>query len=172
MVVLDPPGQPALAGIGDSIVGAKYRFLDESPARPAVMGVVTARLPTGDEDRGLGRPEVDVTALGALSKTLGPVTVTANGGPTFVTADRRLDVWIASGSVAYRVARILTLVGEVVSDFWMRGREPHVMIRTGAVFLARGRAVIDGAIAAGLTRDTPDVVVTIGITIGFYPARP
>ena len=80
------------AGFGDTAVRLKYRLVDESPRAPALMAAVAARLPTGDESRGLGEPGADVQALAVASKTLGAVTVTGNAGYTFITRDRRLDI--------------------------------------------------------------------------------
>jgi hypothetical protein len=40
-------GRDGEAGLGDSVVGIKYRLLDEAARAPAVLGAVAVRLPTG-----------------------------------------------------------------------------------------------------------------------------
>jgi hypothetical protein len=60
LLSLEPHEGRRRDGIGDSLVGLKYRLLDEADTVPAVLGALTVRLPTGDEDRGLGAEEVDV----------------------------------------------------------------------------------------------------------------
>ena len=74
LLFFEPDGQRAVGGIGDSLIGVKYRLLDEAETLPAMLGSFTIRLPTGDEQRGLGADEVDVGLLAVLSKVLGPVT--------------------------------------------------------------------------------------------------
>lgn len=77
-VILDTENESLRAGFGDSLVRLKYRLLDETPRLPALMAA--ARLPTGDEDRGLDEKGVDVQPLAVASKTFGPVTLTINAG--------------------------------------------------------------------------------------------
>lgn len=51
------PGMPNANGYGDSEVGVKYRFLQETPNRPQVGIFPMAELATGDAARGLGNGE-------------------------------------------------------------------------------------------------------------------
>ena len=171
VAALDVPGRRGLAGVTDSIVGGKYRIVDGSPRSPAVMGVVAVRLPTGDDDRGLGRPDVDVTALGALSKTLGPVALTVNTGPTFVTGDRDQDFWTLAGSLELRASGSLTLVAEAVSELPISAGDPRLVVRAGAVYRVLTWLAVDGAVGSGLTGRTPDVLVTVGVTISLGALR-
>ena len=71
VVALDRPGEAASAGPGDTLVGVKYRLLDESPSRPAVLLATAVRLPTGDEVRSLGEGDTAVLALVAASRVWG-----------------------------------------------------------------------------------------------------
>lgn len=90
LLLLAPQDRPSRAGIGDSLLGIKYHLLDDAAALPAVLGALTLRLPTGDAERGLGAEGVDVGLLAAVSKALGPMTLTWNVGYTFVTRDTAL----------------------------------------------------------------------------------
>lgn len=157
-------------GIGDSLLGFKYRLLDEADAIPAALGSLTLRLPTGDQDRGLGAEDVDAGLLAVLSKTLGPVTLTVNGGYTFVMRDRDLDFWTATGSVEYRATKEWSLVGEIVSGLGIHGdRTPDtIVLRAGTIYAITERVKLDGAVGIGATRDSPDVVVTFGVTIALF----
>ncbi len=156
-------------GIGDSLLGFKYRLLDEADTVPAVLGSLTLRLPTGDEDRGLGAEDVDVGLLAVASKAFGPVNLTLNGGYTFVMRDRDLDVWLVAGSVEYRATKEWSLVGEIVCGLGIHGgvhRTPDtIVLRAGSTWAVTDRIRLDGAVGAGLTRDSPDVLVTVGVTI-------
>jgi hypothetical protein len=155
-------------GIGDSLLGFKYRLLDDDAAVPAVLGSLTLRLPTGDEDRGLGAEDVDVGLLAVVSKAFGPVNLTLNGGYTFVTRDRNLDFWLAAGAVEYRATKEWSLVGEIVCGLGIHGvhRTPDtIVLRAGSTWAVTDRIKLDGAVGAGLTRDSPDLLITVGVTV-------
>ena len=171
VAALDVPGERGRAGPTDTLVGGKYRILDESPAFPALMAIVVLRLPTGDHDHALGRPGVDVTALGALAKALGPVTLTVNVGPTFATGDRDQDFWTLAGSVELRAAPSLTLVAEAVSELPTAAWQPRLVVRAGAVYRALKWLAIDAAVGWGLTGASPDVLATVGATISLPSVR-
>jgi Putative MetA-pathway of phenol degradation len=170
-LVTDPGDEIGADGVGDSLLGAKYRLLSESGAAPAVLIGWTLRLPTGDEARGLGEPGVDLGVLAVVSKTFGPVTLTANGGYTFVTADRGLDAWILAGSIEYRVTKRWWGVGEILGELGMDRRPHGGVARVGSAYAVSDRVRLDGAVGVGLTRHDPDVVVTVGVTV-LFPWRP
>lgn len=167
-LLLDIEGEKTRGGIGDSIFGVKYRFFEEADALPAALGSVVLRLPTGDEQRGLGAEGVDVTLLAVLSKAFGPVTLTWNGGYTFVTQERELDTWILAGALEYRATDAWTLVGEVFSTLGADQAPDTAILRVGNVFAVTERIKLDAAVGFGITRDTPDVLVTVGATIALF----
>jgi hypothetical protein len=164
--LLDPDDGPSRAGFGDSQIRLKYRFLDETPLAPALVGALTLRLPTGDEGRGLGDQGVDVQPLVLASKTLHRLTLTVNAGYTFVTRDRDLDVVNVNASAEVEVTRTWWLVGEVVSELATRSRaDDRVVVRVGTVYAVGERVKLDAAIGFGATRASPDLQLTVGITI-------
>jgi Putative MetA-pathway of phenol degradation len=168
-LALDFPDGHGEAGLSDTFVRVKYRLLDETPSLPALLGTVELRLPTGDAERGLGLDDVDVAPLAVASKTLGPVTVFANAGYRFTLRDRDFDAWLLSAAIEYPVARALSVVAELVSDLaTTSARDDIVLVRTGLVYGLTDRLKLDGAVAFGLTRRTPDVIVTVGITAALF----
>jgi len=165
-VVLGPG--PDEARFGDTILGAKYRLLDETPVRPAVLANVRLRLPTHDGDGAgaVGQGGVDVLVRLAASKSFGPVTVTVNAGYVFATADRAGDRWLASGAVEHQLSRAWWLVAEVSALVGVRAGD--VAVARGGIVYALTRAVrLDLAAGTRLTRARPDLIATTGITIGF-----
>ena len=96
LAVDDPADGGARGGLGDSLLGVKYRFLDEAAPWPALLARVTLQVPTGDETRGLGEGDVVVGLLLAASRTLGPVTLTGNAGYTIATG-MPTPTWCSSG---------------------------------------------------------------------------
>lgn len=168
LLALEPDDGHGRGGIGDSLVGLKYRLLDEGDARPGVLGALTVRLPTGAEDRGLGAGEVDVGLLAVASKTFGPVTLTGNGGYTFVTRDRELEFWTLAAAIEYRATATWSLLAEVVSTLpGHRGPETAVL-RAGTTYAVHSRVKLDVGVGLGVTRQSPDVLVTFGVTIALF----
>jgi Putative MetA-pathway of phenol degradation len=168
LLALDPDGDRARAGFGDSLVGFKYRVADETPTTPALLAALTFRLPTGDEERRLGSSGVDPGVLLAIAKQIGPVIVTGNVGYVFVTRDRALDLWLVAGSVEYRAAARLSLVGEIVGKLGTDRVQHGVVLRSGAVYALSERIRLDGAVGVGISRGAPDVLMTLGLTIGLF----
>ena len=156
-----------LAGLGDVVLGSKYRLLDETTALPALLANVRVRLPTGDADRGLGADGVDVLVRLAASKTFRALTLTGNGGYVFVTADRTLDAWLLSGAAEYELTPKWTAVAEVVSLLGARARPNVAVARAGIVYALARSVRLDIAVGTGLTAPSPTVIATGGITIGF-----
>jgi len=166
VVILDPDDKGTQVGFGDSVVKLKYRFLDETPSVPALMAAVVVRLPTGDQSRGLGQHDVDVQALAIASKTFAPVTLTLNAGYTFITRDRALDVVNLTASAEIQMSQSWSIVGEIVSEVAThRQNVDRAIVRAGTVYVVHERVLFDAAVGCGLTRASPDVVVTIGVTI-------
>jgi hypothetical protein len=169
-LVVAPDGAPSRAGAGDSAVRLKYRFFDETERVPALMAAVAARLPTGDVDRGLGQRGVEVHALTIASKTFGPVTMTVSGGYRFATHDRAEDRVTLSASAEAVITTAWSIVGEVVSDVATRRRvDDQLVLRVGTVYAVGERVRLDAAAGFGATRASPDVLLTVGITVLLNP---
>jgi hypothetical protein len=167
LAAVDRAGHPARAGIGDAVLGVKYRLHDESRAAPALLAALAVRLPTGDADRGLGSPGADVTMLAVVGKRWGPVALHGNAGYIIVTDDRSADVWRLAASVEWDAGGAWTLVAEIVSDIGATRAPTTAVIRAGARFHLNEYIAVDAAAGAGLTRSSPDLVTTLGLTLRF-----
>ncbi|HZS33192.1 MAG TPA: transporter [Methylomirabilota bacterium] len=175
-IVLEPDDVGARAGVGDTVLGLKYRAVDETARVPALLARLTLRLPTGSASRGLGAPGTDVGLLVAASKQLGPVVVTGNVGYTFVTADRAHDVVTLAASVEWPVGGRWVIVAEVVAQVaggdtdraLARGGVRYQLFTAADSSTATLRSVtLDAALGGGLTARSPDVAATAGLTLGF-----
>lgn len=167
LLLLEPEDQRSRAGIADSLFGVKYRLLDESDF-PAVLAGFTVRLPTGEERRGLGAADVDAGIVAVASKAVRALTLTGNVGYTFVTRDRELDFWTLAASLEYRMTKAWILVGEVVSIVGADRAPDLTVLRVGAIYAIGARLKLDGAVGVGLTRGSPDVLITVGMTISLF----
>lgn len=168
VLLVEPEDKKSQTGMGDTLVGFKYRVLDEKDALPALLGAFTLRLPTGDADQGLGSEDVDVGLLGVLSKSFGPLTLFGNLGYTFVTRDGDPNFWTFNAALEYRAMQAWSLVGEVVSSVSdSKKAAGTVVFRLGSVYALTDRIKLDGAAGFGVTKESPDVIVTVGVTIAF-----
>ena len=167
LLLVEPEGEKSRAGVGDILLGGKLRVLDEKETVPALLGALTLRLPTGDDERGLGSEDVDVGLLGVISKSVGPVTLFGNLGYTFVTRDSDLNFWTFNAALEYRATKAWSLVSEVVSAVGEAAAPDTAVLRIGSVYALTERIKLDGAVGFGMTKESPDVIVTVGVTVAF-----
>lgn len=70
-------------GVGDTELGAKYRFVDEAEHRPQIGMFPLVELPTGNSDRGLGGGHLQVFVPVWVEKSFGDWTTYGGGGYWF-----------------------------------------------------------------------------------------
>jgi hypothetical protein len=182
-VTLRDPGAP-LAGFldfegentgdfEDFSIGAKVRFMSETPQRPAMAVRFSTRLPNAGNESGLGLDTTDFNFGLAIAKTVQSVRVVGNAGlgilgdPT--RGDKQNDVFNYGLSVARAVATGVEIVGEINGRVSTRSGTPPVgtdsrsMMRVGARF-TRGPVRGDGALLVGVTERDPTWGFTGGVT--------
>jgi hypothetical protein len=76
-------GHPAAYGIGDTELGAKFRFIKEGDRLPQVGIFPLVELPTGSEARGLGAGSAQCFIPVWAQKSRGPWTTYGGGGLRF-----------------------------------------------------------------------------------------
>jgi hypothetical protein len=178
LVRVDPDPGSAETGIGDSLIGLKYRFFGVPETGPSFLARLTLRLPTGDESKGLGDDGVDVGLLLAGSAKLGAVILTGNVGYTFVTEGGDLDFVTLGASLEWPIPDTRwTLVAEVVSEIAtgkdaddtvvIRGGFRYALYETDAAEAWLKALILDGAVGVGLTSASPDAVATVGLSLIF-----
>ncbi len=75
-----PRHEPRQYGYGDTELGAKVRFIQETAWVPQIATFPTIELPSGNEDRGLGAGHVQTFLPLWLQKSAGPWTTYGGGG--------------------------------------------------------------------------------------------
>jgi hypothetical protein len=165
-------GGGGASGFAEAALGLKYRLLDQTTHWPAVLTALVLR----------GRPEatqrklegidavedgLEIEARLVLSKGLGPVTVTWNGGYGYATDARTVHTMLLGLSAEYRASAAWSLAAETFSEITFDGEGPSVVVRAGAVYSLSERVRMDGAVGVGLTPDSPDVRATLGVTFRF-----
>ena len=169
VLFLRPEEGGSQAGAGDIELRGKYRWLDEGPIWPAIAVLGAVKTPTGSERRGLGSGATDAAIRLVGTKELGPVTVHLNLGYTFIGASGLDNVLSWGVAASLKVTDAVALVGEVVGE---TNSDPHAKddpreLRAGLTYALWEKVVLDGAVSVGLTRASPDYVLTVGLTARF-----
>ena len=169
--LVDRDGRSTVGGF-EGAVGIKDRILDETAHLPAVLVAVgLAVRPRTTQQRiedteSVGDTFVVDSRL-VLSKIVGPVTLTWNGGYRLVHDGAASHGMLLGLSAEYRATKALTIVSEVFSEVRFGGDRSLALTRAGAVYAIGEKTTLEGAIGTGLTRDSPDLTVTLGVTTRF-----
>jgi hypothetical protein len=108
-----PEGQPSQYGYGDTELGVKFRFIQETDWCPQVGTFPIFLLPTGNEDRGLGSGESQVFLPLWLQKSWGPWKTYGGGGYWINPGTGNKNYWFFGWEVQRDMSQYLTLGGEV-----------------------------------------------------------
>ena len=107
----DPAG--TTTGIGDIVIGTQYRLVGKPSADSGLSASLEVKLPTGDEERGLGSGAVDVDLKARGGFELGREVVYFNLGHTWVGEDGKDNTWFYSGVWDHPLRSNLRLLTEV-----------------------------------------------------------
>jgi hypothetical protein len=91
------------SGLGDVVLRGEYYLRTGSSTSPWVIGLLRLKLPTGNDDRGLGTGATDVEAGVGWIRRHGPLNWLADVGYTFVGGSSGLDpknVWRIGAGVS------------------------------------------------------------------------
>lgn len=158
---------------GDLAIGAKVRFLSETPSRPAMALRFSTRLPNAGKETGLGLGTMDFHYGLGVAKTVQSVRVAGNAGFGILSdpleAAESNHVFTYGLSVARAVAQGVEIVGEVNGRFNLSeeddpvGAETRSAVRVGGRF-TKGPVRLDGALLLGITDQDPTWGFTAGLT--------
>jgi hypothetical protein len=108
-----PEGQPSQYGYGDTELGVKFRFIQETESCPQVGTFPIFLLPTGNEERGLGSGETQVFLPLWLQKSWGPWKTYGGGGYWINPGTGNKNYWFFGWEVQRDLSQYLTLGGEI-----------------------------------------------------------
>jgi len=106
-------GQPSQYGYGDTELGVKFRFIQETDWCPQVGTFPILILPTGNEEKGLGSGETQVFLPLWLQKSWGPLKTYGGGGYWINHGTGNRNYWFLGWEVQYDLSQYLTLGGEL-----------------------------------------------------------
>ena len=163
---IEKPGSNG-RGVGDLTIGTRQRFMEETESSPAAAFQLSTKLPTADEDEGLGSGEVDFRAAGIVSKQIENVALTGFYQLGFLgeVGDEDIDLehgLAVAGSIP--VADQLSLFGEMTLRITPEADQEELFTIFGAAYEVNESLVLDGALLVGLSPDAPDFQILIGLT--------
>ncbi|MBF0527000.1 MAG: transporter [Deltaproteobacteria bacterium] len=129
-----PTGGDAHYGYGDTEVGAKYRFIQESELCPMVATFPLLEIPTGNKDNGLGSGEVQAFIPLWLQKSWGPWTTYGGGGYWINPGAGRNNYGFFGWAVQRELTKQLTLGTELYHKMSSEdGGESETGFNVGAI---------------------------------------
>jgi len=108
-----PEGQPSQYGYGDTELGVKFRFIQETDSCPQVGTFPIFILPTGNEDKGLGTGETQVFLPLWLQKSWGPWKTYGGGGYWINPGTGNENYWFFGLEVQRDLSEYFTLGAEI-----------------------------------------------------------
>ena len=159
-VILDANGEAAKSGLGNSLVGIKYRFLDENGRLPAmsVYPQVEFNNPTSSDERGLVDRGTQVLLPVELAKTFGPLVSVLELGYNIV--EKGSDEWVYGLAFSYNASKRLELLGEI------HGIDDEPVFNLGTRY-ALGKHFTLLASAGRGFREEPKLLGYLGLRLNF-----
>lgn len=163
-------GGVAESGITDLELGAKWNFLTETNGIPAMSLTAAVKLPTADDDRGLGSGETDWDVTVVLSKTLTDwLTGHLNAGYGFIgcpTGEDVGDVVHGSAALEVQVSECGWITAEVLAEREHEdGADTILLGNAGTRWALSDHLALDAAVGSALNGgEAPDIFATVGLT--------
>lgn len=166
------------SGIGDVVLGIRHRMWDETDSVQSLAVQALVKLPAADETEGLGTGEIDASFGGSLSRTLAyDTTVVAHylldfiGNPTD-SDDIGHTVALSVSAPVLRedVTGWIEIGGHMIPEL----DSEVVLGQIGAAYSPHPTLSYDAAVSIGLTDESDDFALLIGLTtnLGLYSPRP
>ena len=108
-----PSGRKAVSGYGDTELGIKYRFLQESTSRPMAGIFPLVELPTGNSKKGLGSGHYQFFLPVWLQKSWNSWTSFGGGGYFNNPGEGNRNYWLIGWEIQKDLSPHLTLGGEI-----------------------------------------------------------
>ena len=130
-----PSHGKAQFGYGDTELGAKYRFVQETESLPQIGTFPMLELPTGDDKRGLGSGHVQAFLPLWLQKSFGPWTTYGGGGYRINPGRENRNSWFVGWQGQRQLSSALTLGVEIFHETAREvGGESDTKFNVGAVY--------------------------------------
>jgi hypothetical protein len=115
-VFLSPNGQARQHGVGDIVLGAKYRFLQETDSHPMMAISPSVMTATGDANKELGNGASQIFLPVWIQKTWGDWKTNGGAGYMINNAPGANNHWLAGIEIQKDISERLTIGGEVFHE--------------------------------------------------------
>ena len=130
-----PVHDHAQFGYGDTELGVKYRFVEETTWGPQVGTFPMVEVPTGDSTRNLGSGQTQVFLPLWLQKSFGSWTTYGGGGYWINPGAGNLDWWFLGWVLQYQIFSRLVLGAEVWhATVQAAGGDSQTQLNVGAIY--------------------------------------
>lgn len=167
----DAPQAAPTKGFEDLHLTAKYKFMDEAAAIPALGFSLDVKLPTANRSKGLSTGRADETLLLIATKSFIPFTLNANLGYTIVgtTAGTKLRNQLRGGTaMEWATFRRWSIVGEITGAARAEiGGKNEADFQIGTRYALQPSLVFDIAAGRSLRSSGTAVQGTFGLTWTF-----
>ena len=159
------------SGLGDAAITGRYFLVDDPGAYPAVDLMMRVKLPTGDEERGLGLGAASVETGVELSKPLGRVLIAlASASYTVARQPDDFEVrnpWEYSVGIGAYLGRLVLVSAAYEQWHPVIPRTPagRDLLATGTVVVGRLRILLSAQFP--LSEQAPDVAAGAGLAVRF-----
>jgi len=113
LLYVKPEGASSQYGYGDTELGVKYRFIQETDYIPQVGIFPLVEFPTGDSEKGLGNGRTQYFLPVWLQKSWGPWTTYGGGGYWINPGEGNKDWWQFGWLIQRDINKTLTLGTEL-----------------------------------------------------------
>jgi len=160
-------------GIGDLELSLKWHFFAgaDDKLNLAVKGDVS--IPTGNDEKGLGSGDYDLSGTLIAAFALKPVDIFLNVGYGRLNsadpdAGEKKDIFSASAAAQWAITGPIAIVGEVTYESsGAEGDDPPVAATAGVIYAISESLSLDVGARIGLTDSAPDWSVLAGVNLAF-----
>jgi len=155
-------------GIGDLTVGAKWQFIEKCPLGARHALAPSVKLPTADDESGLGSGKTDYDLTWITSRSVGNKTaIHLNLGYSWIGGSDD-DVLHYGVALDFQLSDVVQWVGEVFAEKEIAdGTDTALQYNTGFRWNPVGSMTLDIAGGSKINGDSPDFRGTVGLTWAF-----
>jgi len=156
------------AGLGNSLLGLKYRFFQQTKYRPSTGVFYQAKVPSASVVLGLGSGQVDHAISFLISKEIHPIHVDFNVTPVFAGRGGSLGFDRNVGFALSAAAPLSRRFGAVIEGYGytaLNDSDPgFAATMVGFTWQVRPRLILDTGLDVGVTAGAPQRRVFVGLT--------
>jgi hypothetical protein len=154
-------------GFGDIALGGRWRFKEGTTKSPSFAGQFSIKLPTADEDRGLGTGEVGYNALLIINHTFATYSLDFNVGLSGRPGSGTIDQVPIILTLSRGLNSKLSGFGELFIDPSFDSENSIFIGSFGGSYYVSPRIVLDAALNVNISKAPFDVRFLFGFTTTF-----